>query len=271
MRPAAGGRDSGQRPAPGLLEWCGDSPCRRRSTLEWSGSTVEPARAAVAKGWLLPMTSTDRTRPRRRWRSAALADRPDRGGRRCSLALPQLLSRTLSLDASSPPGPGSSWRPARWTAAAVRVSWFGPTEIDGAVLRDDRGDRLIAADRAVVDWNLWQILFARPETATLELPGAEVDDRAARRRPDRPVRDAQADHPRAARHRLVVAIDGRPAAVPATRRWPSPSWPTAPISGSTSPAIPSPSSGTSCSGTTPGPARSRRRPDRVQGQRPPAG
>src|SRR5262249_29864834 len=96
--------------------------------------------------------------------------------------------------------------PGSLEASAVRVSWFGPTEIVGTVLRDERGSRLIAADRAVFQWNLWQILFHRPETATLKLPGAELDiERRADGRIDlyETLKPIIREHPD---HRLVVAI-----------------------------------------------------------------
>ncbi|MHB1561275.1 MAG: AsmA family protein, partial [Isosphaeraceae bacterium] len=71
--------------------------------------------------------------------------------------------------------------PGSLEADAVHVSWTGPTRIDGVVLRDEQGARLVAAPRAVVDWNLWQILFAPRDSLTLEIPGAEVE---IERRPD---------------------------------------------------------------------------------------
>ena len=81
------------------------------------------------------MRSTDRTGPRRRWRIAALAALIVVAG--LLLALPQLVSRGLArriLTARA----GQILAPGSLEAAAVRVSWFGPTEIDGPVLRDQR-------------------------------------------------------------------------------------------------------------------------------------
>ncbi len=64
--------------------------------------------------------------------------------------------------------------------AAIRFSWFGPTEIRDVVLRDAQGDRLVAAPRAVFDWNLWQIVFARPRSATLRVLQGDLQiERAA--------------------------------------------------------------------------------------------
>jgi translocation and assembly module TamB len=123
------------------------------------------------------------------------------------VALPQLLSRSVArriLTARA----GQILAPGSLDAAAVRVSWFGPTEIDGVVLRDDRGGQLVAADRAIFDWNLWQILFQRPETASLKLPGAEV---AIERRDDgvidlyETLRPIIREHPD---HRLLIDIEG---------------------------------------------------------------
>src|SRR5262249_9557492 len=44
----------------------------------------------------------------------------------------------------------------------LRVSWTRPTEIDGLVLRDARGDDIVAAPQAYVSWNLREILLSRP-------------------------------------------------------------------------------------------------------------
>jgi hypothetical protein len=118
------------------------------------------------------MTSMDRTRPRRRWLIAALAVLVALAG--LFAALPQLVNRTVArriLTARA----GQLLAPGSLEAAAVRVSWSNPTEIDGAVLRDKRGNGLITTPRAVIDWNLWQILFHPRDTATLEMPGAALE------------------------------------------------------------------------------------------------
>jgi translocation and assembly module TamB len=124
------------------------------------------------------MTSTDRTRPRRRWRIALLA--AVIAGAGLFAALPQLLSWTVAPEILKARA-GRFLAPSSLEAATVHLSWFGPTEIDRPVLRDERGTRLIVAPRAVVDWNLWQILFDPPGAATLELPRAELE---IERRPD---------------------------------------------------------------------------------------
>lgn len=151
------------------------------------------------------MASTDRTGLRRYWRIAALVALIAAGG--LVLALPQLVSRTLArriLIARA----GRLLAPGSLEASAVRVSWSAPTEIDGVVLRDDRGTRLVAADRAVVDWNLWQILFHPPGTVSLKLPEAEIDiERRSDGRIDlyetlRPIIREEPEH------RIVIEIAG---------------------------------------------------------------
>ena len=70
------------------------------------------------------------------------------------------------------------------------------------------GTGSIAADRAVFEWNLWQILFHRPESASLKLPGAEV---AIERRDDgridlyETIKPIIREHPK---HRLLIEIEG---------------------------------------------------------------
>jgi hypothetical protein len=118
------------------------------------------------------MSSTDRTRLRLRWRIAALAALIAAAG--LLLVLPELVNRTVARRILTTRA-GQILAPGSLEAAAVRLSWTDPTRIDGVVLRDAQGDRVLAANRAVFRWNLWQILFHRPETAVLELPGAELD------------------------------------------------------------------------------------------------
>jgi hypothetical protein len=151
------------------------------------------------------MRSTDRTGPRRRWRIAALAALIVVAG--LLLALPQLVSQGLARRIFTARA-GQILAPGSLVAAAVRVSWFGPTTIDGVVLRDERGTRLVAADRAVVDWNLWQILFPRTETLLLRLPGAALEiERLADGRIDlyETLKPIIREHPD---HRLVIEIEG---------------------------------------------------------------
>jgi hypothetical protein len=117
------------------------------------------------------MSPTDRSRPRHRWRIAALTALIVVAG--LLLALPAVLNRNIARRILTTRA-GQLLAPGSLEASAVHLSWTGPTRIDGIVLRDAHGDRLVAADRAIFGWNLWQILFLRPEVATLELPGAEL-------------------------------------------------------------------------------------------------
>jgi translocation and assembly module TamB len=66
-----------------------------------------------------------------------------------------------------------------WTS--LRFSWFGPMRLTGLVLRDAEGDEVVAAPRATVDRNLFQLLFDRPRYGTLMLEGGALD---VQQRPD---------------------------------------------------------------------------------------
>lgn len=143
----------------------------------------------------------------RRWRIAALVIAIAAAGG--LLLLPTLLSRTVARQIFNARA-GRLLAPGSLQARSVHLSWFGPTRLDGVVLRDGQGARLIAADRAVVGWGLWQILFARPEAIPLNLPGADLaigclpDGRIDLFETLRPI---IREHPR---HRLIVEIpDGR--------------------------------------------------------------
>jgi hypothetical protein len=57
----------------------------------------------------------------------------------------------------------------------ILLRWFQPTEILGFSLRDKRGTPVLVAEEAVFHWSLWQILFARPKSATLSFPGGVLD------------------------------------------------------------------------------------------------
>ena len=65
--------------------------------------------------------------------------------------------------------------PASVEFASIRLSWFQPTQIDDVVLRDKRASSVVVAKRAEFEWTLWQIVFARPESATLSLPEGVLD------------------------------------------------------------------------------------------------
>ncbi len=119
------------------------------------------------------MESTDRARARRRWRIAAIAIVLAIAAGLFA-ALPRVLNTTagrrlLRSRADAILAPGSV------EFASIRLSWFRPTEVLDVVLRDKRGTQVLAAPRANFALSLWQILFARPSSATLGLPAAELD------------------------------------------------------------------------------------------------
>ncbi len=57
----------------------------------------------------------------------------------------------------------------------VRLAWFQPTEITNLVLRDSDAKPLIASPHATFEWSLWQILFRRPQSATLTIDQGDLD------------------------------------------------------------------------------------------------
>ena len=57
----------------------------------------------------------------------------------------------------------------------IILGWRQSTEIYGVTLRDKRGASVLVAEVATFDWSLWQILFARPRTATLSFPAGVLD------------------------------------------------------------------------------------------------
>ena len=84
---------------------------------------------------------------------------------------PELTSRQALLEswADAILAPGSV------EFASIRLAWFQPTEVFDVVLRDPRGTGVLRVPRARYQLSLWQILFARPKSATLNLPGSELD------------------------------------------------------------------------------------------------
>ena len=82
--------------------------------------------------------------------------------------------------------------PARLEARAIRLSWFGPTRIEGLVLRDAEGDAVVSARHAVWDRSLGRILFDRPRYGTLRVDAATFD---VERKPDGTVDLYQAIRP----------------------------------------------------------------------------
>jgi translocation and assembly module TamB len=150
------------------------------------------------------MASTKRTGARRRWRLALLVFLLAGAG--LIAALPWVLGwpmarGLLQARASAILAPGSV------SFEAIRVSWFRPTELGGVVLRDAQGDNVLVAPRAVFQWNLWQILFSQPRSATLTFPRADLD---IERLPDDTVdlhetlKPILSDKPR---RRLVIRIE----------------------------------------------------------------
>ena len=70
---------------------------------------------------------------------------------------------------------GRAMAPGGFGLDSIAFSWFGPTRMTGFVLRDARGDRVVAATRATWDRNLGQILFLRPKLGTLRLEHPAID------------------------------------------------------------------------------------------------
>ena len=118
------------------------------------------------------MGPTEPPRKRRRWRVALPAILLV--GAVLFAALPWLLSGSamrglLKARASAILAPGSV------DFAAIRLSWFQPTEIRGFLLRDKRGSSVVVSDRADFSWSLWQIVFAQPKIMTLTFPHGALD------------------------------------------------------------------------------------------------
>ncbi|MDB5351066.1 MAG: hypothetical protein JWN86_2313 [Planctomycetota bacterium] len=88
--------------------------------------------------------------------------------------LPQILntefSRAWLLDRAN-----RTLNPGRLDVARFRFSWFRPTELDGLVVRDAQGEKVVDCQQAVWDRNLFQALFKRPRYGKLSLPGAILD------------------------------------------------------------------------------------------------
>jgi len=120
----------------------------------------------------MKMTSTGRGRVRRRWRLPVLVALLTAAG--LIAALPWVLGwpiaqRRLAAAANAIMAPSSV------EFGSIRLSWFQPTLIENVVLRDAQGDPVLAAPRAVFEWNLWQILVARPSHVTLTIERGNLD------------------------------------------------------------------------------------------------
>ncbi len=64
--------------------------------------------------------------------------------------------------------------PGRLEAASFQFSWFGPTRIDGFLLRDHQGDPTLESATVLWDRSLLQIIFDRPRYGTATFPGGHV-------------------------------------------------------------------------------------------------
>jgi translocation and assembly module TamB len=118
------------------------------------------------------MTSPVRGRARRRLAVIALAIVIAAAA--LVAALPWVLAlgiaqRGLGVAANKIMAPGSVG------FTTVRLSWFQPTEITNLVLRDSDAKPLITTPHATFEWSLWQILFQRPQSATLTIDQGDLD------------------------------------------------------------------------------------------------
>lgn len=65
--------------------------------------------------------------------------------------------------------------PGRASFKTISVSWSGPSAVSDFELFDHENQRVLTATRATLDWNLIQILFARPKVANLTLTEGRAD------------------------------------------------------------------------------------------------
>jgi hypothetical protein len=65
--------------------------------------------------------------------------------------------------------------PGSLELGALRLSWFGPTRVEGLVLRDAQGDRVVAAPRASLNRTFGQILTDRARSGIIALEEASLD------------------------------------------------------------------------------------------------
>jgi translocation and assembly module TamB len=65
--------------------------------------------------------------------------------------------------------------PSRVQFRGISLSWTHSTVVSGVVLLDPQGDRILVAPRAVFNWSLSQILFARPPGGTLSIERGDLD------------------------------------------------------------------------------------------------
>ena len=149
------------------------------------------------------MTSTGRGRAGRRWRLPLLVCLSIAAA--LIAALPWMLrlaDRTRRLAAAA----NAILAPSSVEYGSIRLSWFQPTLIENVVLRDAQGDPVLTAPRAVFQWNLWQILVARPSHVTLTIERGDLDiERFADGTVDllETLKPVIAEHPRT---RLVIRV-----------------------------------------------------------------
>jgi translocation and assembly module TamB len=125
-----------------------------------------------AKGQAFSMTSPVPVRGRRRWLVIALAFPIFGAG--LIAALPWLLSlpvaqRRMVVEANK------TLAPSTIAVGAIRLTWFGPTELSNVVLHNAHGAKLIAAPRATFGWNLWQMLVNRPKEGIITIDKGDLD------------------------------------------------------------------------------------------------
>lgn len=65
--------------------------------------------------------------------------------------------------------------PGRASFKTISVSWTGPSAVTDFELFDHEDQRVLTATRAALDWNLVQILFARPKVANVTLTEGRAD------------------------------------------------------------------------------------------------
>ena len=118
------------------------------------------------------MKPTSRSRARRLWRIGALLVLLAVAG--FIAALPWVLALPFAqrqLKAAA----NRILAPSRVEFASIALSWNHSTTINGLVLHDAQGDKLLVSPRAVFNWSLSQILFAQPVDARLLIEKGDLD------------------------------------------------------------------------------------------------
>lgn len=68
-----------------------------------------------------------------------------------------------------------TYAPTHLEVAQVSASWFRPTQLTGLTMKDRDGKAVVTAPSGVLNRNLLQLLFSRPDYGTLTLHRATVD------------------------------------------------------------------------------------------------